>query len=245
MEGPYFSSDLYMLNVTKLLARLEALSTSLGGIAWAGVAADPGIVRFDPTRRAASSRGGAGNARRARGVFDCLGPDAASPAAASSTAGGFTPRRPPRTGIVRSSRRRGACGHPRRPMSIHAPSCRRRSDATQRQATQVCIFGDKGYRTNHPCLQTPIGGALRTPQEKTFDKIMSRIRVPIEWTFGRIKDTFAGYDYKKKNRLWGTECTNDWLVSTLLINAHSCLYGNEVHMKYGIPPPQLDDYFGV
>ena len=73
---------------------------------------------------------------------------------------------------------------------------------------------------------------------------MSKIRVPVEWSFGKIVNLFGFLDYSKKNKIYGQAVGADWQICTLLTNCHSCLYGNEVAKYFVVPTPDLEDYLG-
>ena len=65
-----------------------------------------------------------------------------------------------------------------RPVGVRARRVREGSHV------QVCVYGDRGYNHGHPCLQVPHGHGNRTPPQAALDKLMSKVRVPIEWVFG-------------------------------------------------------------
>ena len=57
-----------------------------------------------------------------------------------------------------------------------------------------CLFGDKGYDHGHPSLQVPFKGAHLTPAQTAYNLTMSRIRQPVEWSFGKVVVLWAGND---------------------------------------------------
>lgn len=111
-----------------------------------------------------------------------------------------------------------------------------------RHGYPVSIFGDRGYNHGHECLQVPHGGSVRTDAEIRFDRIMSKIRVPVEWSFGKVIGLFAFTDYKKNNKLYSQPIGSYWKNATLLANCHSCFYSNEISTYFEVPTPSIEDY---
>lgn len=103
------------------------------------------------------------------------------------------------------------------------------------------LFGDKGY-DRHPCLQCAILGALPDSKEDKFNKRMSKLRVSVEWSFGKVSKLFAFVDFEKNQRLYMQPVAAYWQVAVLLTNCHSCLYGNQTSMYFQVPTPRLETY---
>ena len=57
---------------------------------------------------------------------------------------------------------------------------------------------------------------------------MSSVRVSVEWMFGSICHYFALIDIKKQQKINVSAIGKIYIVSALLQNAHTCLYGNIV-----------------
>ena len=89
------------------------------------------------------------------------------------------------------------------------------------------LFGDRGYSHGNPALQVPFKGAALTPLQAQFNRKMSPLRVPVEWSFGKVTTNFAFVDFKKNQKLYLQPVESYWRVATLLSNCHSCLYGNQ------------------
>lgn len=50
-------------------------------------------------------------------------------------------------------------------------------------------------------LQGPFKGAGLSPHEKQLDKLMSQVRVVVEWVFGDIVNYFKFLDFKKNLKI--------------------------------------------
>jgi len=62
--------------------------------------------------------------------------------------------------------------------------------------TQYLIYGDPGY-TAKEYLQWFFGGEYVSAEEMEFNRVMSSLRVVVEWGFGKIISLFAYLDFKK------------------------------------------------
>ena len=108
----------------------------------------------------------------------------------------------------------------------------------------LCIFGDAAYPLRVH-MQRPFKGVGLTPNEKEFNKSMSRVRVSVEWLFGEIINYYKFLDFKKNLKIGLSAVGKMYLTCALLQNAHTCLYGNNTSKYFGIPPPSLEDYFNL
>ena len=75
-------------------------------------------------------------------------------------------------------------------------------------------------------LQTPFRNANLTPEMEAFNKSMSEVRVAVEWIFGDIVNYFKFIDFKKNLKIGLSAVGKLYVVSALLRNALTCLYGN-------------------
>jgi hypothetical protein len=72
--------------------------------------------------------------------------------------------------------------------------------------------------------------------------IMSRIRVLIEWIFGKITTIFAFLDYPKKLQMQKFPIGKHFVVGALLLNFHTCFYAGLTASQMGVMPPHPADY---
>ncbi|XP_073228181.1 uncharacterized protein [Porites lutea] len=106
----------------------------------------------------------------------------------------------------------------------------------------MCIYGDPAYphRVN---LQCPFRQRVLTPDMEAFNKAMSQVRVSVEWLFGDIVNYFKFLDFKKNLKIGMSSIGKLYLVSALLQNAITCLYGNNISEFFDLQPPSLQYYF--
>ena len=71
---------------------------------------------------------------------------------------------------------------------------------------------------------------------------MSKVRVSVEWGFGKIAQYFAYLDLKKNLKVLLQPVAKFYLVGTLLINYHACMYGSLTGKYFNVNPPSLNTY---
>ncbi|XP_028410552.1 uncharacterized protein LOC114533250 [Dendronephthya gigantea] len=106
----------------------------------------------------------------------------------------------------------------------------------------MCIYGDPAYPLRVH-LQAPFRGAVMTPAMEEFNRSMSTVRVSVEWAFGEVVRSFKCLDFKSNLKL-GLSCVGKmYLVSAIIQNALSCLYGNITSTFFDLNPPTIQEYF--
>ena len=103
------------------------------------------------------------------------------------------------------------------------------------------IYGDPAYGVSRHIL-APFQGARLTPQQQEFNRAMSKVRVSVEWAFGKIMQHFAYMDFKKNQKVLLQPVGKYYLVAALLTNCHTCLYGSLTTTFFGVIPPSLETY---
>ena len=105
------------------------------------------------------------------------------------------------------------------------------------------LFGDCGY-TNHAAVMVPHPKSnAMTAEEKTFNKKMSKVRVSIEWGFGRSRQLLPFVDYEHELKLNNMPVGTHYFCATLLTNCYNCLYGSTAAKSFRCPAPDLRSYF--
>lgn len=107
----------------------------------------------------------------------------------------------------------------------------------------LCVYGDPAYPLRVH-LQAPFRqGVMFTPQMCAYNKSMSEVRVSVEWLFGDIANYFKFLDFKKNLKIELSSVGKLYMVSAILRNALTCLYGNQTSQFFGLDPPHIHDYF--
>lgn len=120
-----------------------------------------------------------------------------------------------------------------------------RLDALQQGGRKYAVYGDGIFVTKSCLLRSHEGDDL-TVREKKENRVMTKIRIAVEWSFG-----LTGKLYKYVTNWYNLKIrkTKDvrsyYFVATLLRNAHVCLYGSETSKYFNCMPPSLEDFFRV
>ncbi|GFR73961.1 protein ALP1-like [Elysia marginata] len=111
----------------------------------------------------------------------------------------------------------------------------------QRVAPEYYIYGDQAYPLRRQLI-APFRGAVLTENQENFNHQMGKLRMCVEWSFGKIIQYFSFLDYKKNQKLFLQPVAKHYLVGGLLTNCHTCLYGSVTTSYFDCPPPSLEDY---
>lgn len=85
--------------------------------------------------------------------------------------------------------------------------------------------------------------AVLTEQMEDFNNPTSAICSPVEWLFSDVINDFKFLDFKKNLKIGMCSVGKMYVVSALLRNAITCLYGNTAYSFVDLHPPNICDYF--
>ena len=111
----------------------------------------------------------------------------------------------------------------------------------RRNGEPYIIYGDPAYGLTRNIL-APFRGVRLTDDQQEFNSRMSKLRVSVEWGFGKICQLFAFLDFKKNLKILLQPIGKYYLVAAVLANCHTCLYGSQTSTFFGLHPPELEDY---
>ena len=104
------------------------------------------------------------------------------------------------------------------------------------------IFGDPAY-SNSDIIMTPFKGANLNQEQREFNKLLSSVRVSVEWCFGLVKRLFAFIDWAKSQKILLSPVALFFKVAVFLTNIHTCVNeGNQVSDFFQLDPPSLQEY---
>lgn len=106
----------------------------------------------------------------------------------------------------------------------------------------MCVYGDPAYPLRVH-LQAPFRHGRLTPQMEAYNTCMSSVRTSVEWLFGEVLNEFKFLDFKKNLKIQLSSIGKQYVVSSLLTNALTCLYGNQVSEYFELDPPSIQQYF--
>ena len=78
-----------------------------------------------------------------------------------------------------------------------------------------------------------------------LNRLMSGLRVGVEWAFGKIIVRSAYMGFGRAQRIFTSPVRKYYHVSVLLANAHTCFYGAVQTPVFDCVPPDITAYFGV
>lgn len=108
-------------------------------------------------------------------------------------------------------------------------------------AENLYLYGDSGYPLRRHLITPHIGRNL-TEEQQAFNTTMSKMRICVEWEFGELYENFAFLSYKKNQKLFLQPLGKYYIVSTILKNCMTCLYGCNTSTYFNCNPPTLEQY---
>lgn len=106
----------------------------------------------------------------------------------------------------------------------------------------MCVYGDPAYPLRVH-LQAPFRYGVLTQQMEHYNTCMSSVRTSVEWLFGEVLNEFKFLDFKKNLKIQLSSIGKQYIVSAVLTNALTCLYGNQVSNHFELNPPSIQEYF--
>ena len=99
----------------------------------------------------------------------------------------------------------------------------------------LCLYGDPAYPLRIH-LQVPFRQNGLTPVMEAFNASMSSVRESVEWNFGEVVRSFKALDFENNLKLGLSSVGKMYLVSSLIQNAITCLYGKQTKF-FELEPP--------
>jgi nuclease HARBI1 len=110
----------------------------------------------------------------------------------------------------------------------------------------VC-YGDGLYIVKSHIRRRHVGANL-SQQQRLQNRTMSRLRIAIEWVFGKMKRLWriVGSMDNCKIRERGVASVNNIIkVAVFFTNCHTCLYGSLTNSYFNVQPPSLEIYLNI
>jgi nuclease HARBI1 len=107
---------------------------------------------------------------------------------------------------------------------------------------QYVMYADKGYVDMTHLIAAYHGAELTVPQIQ-INGILALVRVSVEWCFGKITESQKYIDFPRSQQTQLQPVAKYYRLSTLLMNANTCLYGSQTSLFFGLKPPTLGEYF--
>lgn len=106
------------------------------------------------------------------------------------------------------------------------------------------VYGDAAYPIlSH--VDRGFRGANLSQAQRAYNRALSRVRISVEWQFGKVVQMFPFVDFSADLNLLLQPIAKYYLVAALLTNAHTTCYGSITSKYFNCFPPTLEEYFGV
>src|SRR5437764_13851570 len=106
------------------------------------------------------------------------------------------------------------------------------------------LYGDPAYTLSYGIIGAykaqpnhPLNFTLRA-----VNTHMSSLRVSVEHGFGKTSNLWGFNTHGKNMKIGLSPVAGYYMVSILLANIHTCLYGSETGDRYNCHPPTIDVY---
>ena len=107
----------------------------------------------------------------------------------------------------------------------------------------LSIYGDTAYPFSLH-LQTGHKNP-NSDDEALYDQKMSAARASVEWVFGEVINNFRYTDFTKMQKIGLNSVAKQYVVSSLVNNAKTCLYGSKTSTYFKCDPPTLEEYLSI
>ena len=98
-------------------------------------------------------------------------------------------------------------------------------DAARADGEFYSVFGDAAFGSSD-VVQCMVKGVYH-PDDRSFNAIMSRIRVHIENAFGGQSNQFAFLSFFRSIKMGGRNATRQFIVAAIFMNIRATFYGNQ------------------
>jgi hypothetical protein len=102
----------------------------------------------------------------------------------------------------------------------------------------LMLYADLIYK-GQELVMTGYGGATDAEQLR-YNQFMSKLRVYMETSFGKVTQLFSGSDLKRVQRTGLSPTSAYYLCSVLFTNVHTCMHSTNV--PWLLEPPTVEEY---
>jgi hypothetical protein len=106
-----------------------------------------------------------------------------------------------------------------------------------------CIYTDAGFTNDTNVICSMIGWAFLNRADRECNRIMAKVRVPIEWGFGMIKQECPYITDPNILKLRQGKVSMLMRNAVLLTNIRNLIHGNNTSLFFSCERMSLRDYF--
>lgn len=113
----------------------------------------------------------------------------------------------------------------------------------RRTGLRMSFFGDAAFRTTRWCMNMLKGNLTR--QKRTFNSIMSCIRIAAENGFAGQHNCFNFLSFKSGHKLGARNVARMYMCATFFMNVRSTYYGSQFSEATGCPTMTVDEFLAL
>ncbi|KXS10046.1 hypothetical protein M427DRAFT_104438, partial [Gonapodya prolifera JEL478] len=104
------------------------------------------------------------------------------------------------------------------------------------------IYGDPAYLPGNGHLAGPWKLAHLSAVQQEYNSRNIAMRMSIEWAWEKLATLFVFLNYYRNLKVELSPVGLHYSIGILLTNTHTCLYGSETGVRFGLTPPMLKEY---
>jgi hypothetical protein len=105
------------------------------------------------------------------------------------------------------------------------------------------IYRDSAYGVSLYMVRPFSRVGEQTWAQKEWNARMGGIRISVEHGFGLVLQDWPYLHGFWKHKVLGNACGLMYRVGVLFTNAHACIIPNQMSVRFGVAPPELQEYF--
>ena len=108
----------------------------------------------------------------------------------------------------------------------------------------VYLYADKIFRTDQIVIAAfSAQWGLVQPWMHNYNRIMSGLRVSVEWSYGKVKYLFRSLTFKMAQKMMGNYPVDDFILATFFTNCRACYqWDGPFYATFNVVPPSIYDY---
>ena len=109
------------------------------------------------------------------------------------------------------------------------------------------LYADKIFRTDNLMIAAySARWGFVQPWMDHLNRLMSKLRSSVEWSFGKIKYLFKAINFQMAQRVQVIGAPQvDFILAAFFSNCRTCLqWDGAFRTTFAVVPPSLDDYLG-
>ena len=114
----------------------------------------------------------------------------------------------------------------------------------QVHSPHVFLYGDKIFQSDGIVIAAySARWGFVQPWMVNLNRIMSRLRISVEWSFGKVKYLFKSISFKMAQKLMKNQPVNDFIIATFFANCRTCYqWDGPFKNTFDVRPPSIEEY---